>query len=82
MEGETDFNKKDGYGTSEGVFHIGRHYDRYTEGIIDDVALFNVALEEEDMDAIMDNGVETAAAVEAVNKLTTTWGRIKRQIGR
>ncbi|MDE0323163.1 MAG: LamG domain-containing protein [Candidatus Poribacteria bacterium] len=79
MEGETDFNKKDGYGTGEGVFHIGRHYDRYTEGIIDEVALFNVALEEEDIKFLMENGLETAAAVEPVNKLTTTWGRIKQQ---
>ena len=77
MDAEVDFNKKGGYGTGEGVFHIARHYDRYTEGIIDDVALFNVALEEEDMDALMNDGVETAAAVEPVNKLTTTWGRIK-----
>ena len=77
MEAEVDFNKKDGYGTSEGVFHIGRHYDRYTAGIIDDVALFNVALSEEDMETLMDNGVETAAAVDPVNKLATTWGRIK-----
>ena len=79
METEVDFNKNDGYGTSEGVFHIARHFDRYTEGIIDDVALFNVALEEEDMDELMDNGVETAAAVDPVNKLATTWGRIKQQ---
>ena len=82
MESETDFNEKDGYGTGEGVFHIGRHYDRYTNGIIDDVALFNVALEEEDIKALMDDGVETAAAVEPVNKLTTTWGRIKQKIGK
>jgi len=79
MEAEIDFNEKDGYGTSDGVFHIARHYDRYTEGIIDDVALFDVALEEEDMKELMDNGVETAAAVEPVNKLTTTWGRIKNR---
>ena len=77
MEAEVDFNEKDGYGTGEGVFHVGRHYDRYTEGIIDDVALFNVALEEEDIEFLMENGVEVAAAVEPVNKLTTTWGRIK-----
>jgi hypothetical protein len=82
MEAEADFNTKDGYGTGEGVFHIARHYDRYTAGIIDDVALFNVALEEEDIKALMDDGVETAAAVEPVNKLTTTWGRIKQQIGK
>ena len=79
MEGEVDFNQKDGYGTGDGVFHIARHFDRYTEGIIDDVALFNVALDEEDMNALMDNGVETAAAVEPLNKLTTTWGRLKQQ---
>ena len=79
MEAEADFNKKDGYGTGDGVFHIGRHYDRYTAGIIDDVALFNVALEEEDIKFLMENGVETAAAVDPVNKLATTWGRIKQQ---
>ncbi|MCE2415537.1 LamG domain-containing protein [Candidatus Poribacteria bacterium] len=79
MEAETDFNEKDGYGTGEGVFHIGRHYDRYTAGIIDDVAIFSVALEEEDMNELMDNGVETAAAVDPVNKLATTWGRIKNR---
>ena len=82
MEAELDFNNKEEYGTGEGVFHIARHYDRYTEGIIDDVALFNVALEEEDMKTIMKNGVETAAAVEPVNKLTTTWGNIKQRIDR
>ena len=75
MEAETDFNEKDGYGTSEGVFHIGRHYDRYTAGIIDDVALFNVALEEEDMDALMDNGVETAAAVEPCEQTDNDMGQ-------
>lgn len=79
MENEVDFNEKDGYGTSEGVFHIGRHFDRYTEGIIDDVALFNVALDEADMDELMNNGAETAAAVDPLNKLTITWGRIKQQ---
>ncbi len=80
METETDFNAKDGYGTGDGVFHIGRHYDRYTDGVIDEVALFNVALEEEDIKFLMENGLETAAAVEPVNKLTTTWGRIKQQM--
>ena len=26
MEAEVDFNKKDGYGTGEGVFHVARHF--------------------------------------------------------
>lgn len=78
MEAEGNFDTNDGYGTSDGVFHIARHFDRYTAGIIDDVALFNIALSEADMGTIMNNGVEEAAAVEPVNKLTTTWGKIKR----
>ncbi len=80
MEAELDFDKNDGYGTGEGVFHIARHFDRYTAGIIDDVGLFNVALSEDDMNTIMDNGIEESAAVEPVNKFTTTWAKIKRQI--
>jgi Iap family predicted aminopeptidase len=53
QESEVNFNKGSGYGTSEGVLHIGRHYDRYTKGIIDDVALFSVALTEDDIQNIM-----------------------------
>ena len=81
QESEIDFNTDDGYGTSEGPFHIGRHYDRYTTGIIDEVILFNVALDEADMESIMNDGIQSVTAVEPVNKLTTTWGRIKQQIG-
>ena len=77
---EGAMNTSDGYGTSEGVFHIARHFDRYTAGIIDDVGLFNVALSEDDMNTIMDNGIEESAAVEPANKFTTTWAKIKRQI--
>lgn len=77
---EGNMDTTDGYGTAEGVFHIGRHHDRFTKGIIDDVGLFNVALSEDEMDTIMNNGLEAAAAVDAVGKLTTTWGKIKRQL--
>lgn len=69
----------EGYGTDDSVFHIARHFDRYTKGIIDDVGLFNVALTQNEMDTIMDNGLEAAAAIDAVGKLTNTWGNIKRQ---
>ncbi|RKU30862.1 hypothetical protein C6497_04085 [Candidatus Poribacteria bacterium] len=79
-ESEADFDKNDGYGTSEGVLHIGRHYDRYTNGIIDEVGLFNTALDEEDIKTVMDNGLEEAAAVDPIHKLATTWGSIKDKI--
>lgn len=79
---EGDFNISDGYGTSEGVFHIARHSNRYTTGIIDEVALFNVALDESDMQSIMNDGLATSTAVEAADKLTTTWGNVKQRVTR
>ena len=79
MEAETDFNTDDGYGTAEGVFHIGRHFDRYTNGIIDEVALYNVALTEADINSIMSDGLVSVTNVEAQGKLATTWGTIKKR---
>ena len=76
--GEKALDTTEGYGTSNGVFHIARHFDRYTKGIIDNVGLFNVALSENEMNNIMENGIEEAAAVDAIGKLTTTWANIKR----
>ncbi len=82
LEGEFDFNADSGYGNSESVFHIARHFDRYTAGIIDEVALFNVALDESDLQSIMNDGLATLTAVEAADKLTTTWGNVKQRITR
>ena len=79
MEAELDFDTKSGYGNSDGVFHIGRHFDRYTAGIIDEVALFNVALDEADMNLIMNDGLVNLTDVEAKGKLATTWGNIKQR---
>ncbi len=51
------------------------------EGVLDEVALFSVALEETDIKDIMDNGLESATgmkfAVEPNGKLATIWGQIK-----
>ena len=79
MDLEGTMNTTDGYGTGVGVFHVGRHANRYTAGIIDDVGLYNIALSEDEMNDIMKNGIENAASVEPVNKLTTTWDKIKRE---
>ncbi len=50
------------------------------EGLLDEVALFNVALEQNDIKEIMEDGLENATgllAVEPENKLATTWGKLK-----
>ena len=48
------------------------------DGIIDEVVIYSKALTEAEVKASMTLGVEGVLAVEADNKLTTTWGNIKR----
>ena len=64
---------------------IGRYYDldRVFSGLIDEVAVFNVALTEDDIKSIMKNGIGKATGIAAVSpaaKLTTTWSAIKNPI--
>ena len=47
------------------------------EGMFDEMLLFDVALGEEDIQMLMENGLEATLAVEPVSKLTTNWGKIK-----
>ena len=50
------------------------------EGLLDEVALFNVPLEQDDIKKIMADGLESATgllAVEPEDKLTTIWGKLK-----
>ncbi|MGQ9611093.1 MAG: LamG domain-containing protein [bacterium] len=47
-------------------------------GIMDEVALFSSALTEDDIKDIMNNGLTRVTAVTLKDKLTTTWGIIKK----
>ena len=46
-------------------------------GILYEVALFDVALEVEDINTLMDVGLSSLTAVEPAGKLATTWANIK-----
>jgi len=49
------------------------------EGMIDEVAIFNKALSEDDINEIMNSGLRiTVATVDSKDKLAATWGDIKR----
>jgi len=51
-------------------------------GIVDDIGLLNVALSEDDLTDIMNNGLDKAlglAAVEPKLKSATTWGQLKQR---
>ena len=52
----------------------------YFNGLIDEVAIFNVELAEKDIQSIMNKGLERISgliAVELSGKITTTWDNIK-----
>lgn len=60
---------------------IGSAGTRYHfDGMIDEFAIFSAELEEEDIQDVMDRGLEKASGIFAVDpsgKLTTTWANIK-----
>jgi hypothetical protein len=55
----------------------GEGVDRIFTGVIDEVAIFNVALSEEDIQNLMVNGLEQLAPVEPHGSMATTWGQLK-----
>ena len=50
----------------------------HVDGIIDDVAIFNVALTQDDIESILRTGLKSAFAVSPTGKLSTTWTNIKQ----
>jgi hypothetical protein len=65
------------------ALHIGKpnNVDNYyLSGIIDEVAIFNVALNQDDITSIMTRGLEGATAVSPSGKLAAAWGVIKVQL--
>ncbi len=48
------------------------------KGVLDEVAIFNAPLSEDDLSTVMTEGLEGALAVSPVRKLTTTWADIKQ----
>ena len=57
----------------------GQHgqWGKFFGGIIDDVAVFNTALADNDIETLMNDGLKRAANVEPSGKLTTTWAALK-----
>ena len=58
---------------------VGYNIDnnRPFNGLMDDLNVWKRGLTEEEVNTIMNDGVEAFLAVEAQGKLTTTWGRLK-----
>ena len=81
FDGELDAEGK--WGPLAGEFGPGRigSWDgsgREWEGLFDEMILFDVALEEADIQMLMDNGLDATLAVEPTDKVATLWGELKQ----
>ena len=52
---------------------------RFYNGLVDELAIFDMALNEEDINFIMNKGLQGAFSVYPAGKLATTWSGIKNQ---
>ena len=79
-ESTLDLNK-DPIDADAGPVFIGRDSccaGRFGNAIIDEVAIFDVALSPDDIKDLMNQGLEQSVlAVDAAGKMTTTWGNVK-----
>ena len=57
----------------------GQHgkWGAFFAGIVDDVAIFSTALSEDDIETLMNDGLEATADIEPAGKLATIWAAIK-----
>ena len=80
VDGKLDGQAKSGgkLSTSETPIWIGaRPGNVAATGLIDEVGFFTKALTENQVNDVMNDGLESYAAVEAAGKVTTTWGLLK-----
>lgn len=84
VDGQQEASNPAGGPFTTGLKSIGSNADgsgEYYNGLIDEFAIFNVALTEDDIKTIMDKGLARALGIAAVSpsgKLTATWGSIKK----
>jgi len=68
--------------TTDNPLYIGASQfwtPRFFDGLMDDVVLFNVALDQDQIEELMDQGISGVFAVSSQGKLVTTWARLKNQ---
>ena len=59
-----------------GELNAGRNFA--WNGILDDVAMWNRALSEKDIQSVMNKGLQLLLAVDPINKLAVTWAEFKK----
>lgn len=80
VNGELDVENE--WGGNPGILDPARIGDwgqtRQWEGQLDDFVIFRAFLDEADVQAVMENGLEATLSVDAKQKLAVTWGNLKK----
>ncbi|GIX06669.1 MAG: hypothetical protein KatS3mg115_1072 [Candidatus Poribacteria bacterium] len=77
LDGSAPLGEEDVYGGNDYPLVFMRHYDRHLAGAIDEVAIFNRALSEDELRQLRDRGAESFLSVDSRGKLATRWGDLK-----
>ena len=80
LKGKGEAPKKNKILVTETDVHIGQKSNNACQfkGSIDEVAVFSVALDKDDINLIVDKGLEGTLSVDPNRKLATTWAALKR----
>ena len=64
------------------VLWLGRGAGPFLEGRMDEVRISNIARSEQEIQELMNKGIEGVLAVKSQDKLATTWGKLKADFAR
>ena len=62
------------------VLWLGRGAGPFLEGRMDEVRISNIARSEQEIQELMNKGIEGVLAIKPQDKLTTTWGKLKSDL--
>ena len=81
MEAETNHPAKEVLKDDKSPVWIGELNDGRNfawNGIMDDVAMWNRALDEKEIISVMNSGLQLLLSVDQIDKLATTWAKLKK----
>ncbi len=77
-----ELNAESDWGGNPGVLDPGKigawDNQRYWQGLFDEFIIFNTVLSEDDINSVMNDGLESGLAVDPKEKVAVTWGSLKK----
>ncbi len=68
--------------TNDEAIWIGRGGTPFLDGRLDEVRISNIARSQQEIQQLMNNGIDAVLSVTPQEKLSTTWGKIKKSLSK